>query len=778
MKKISLYLLAILLSGPIFCQKSDLILSEIMAGEDFIGHAPTNVHWNHKSDEIYFRWQQQNETVAPYFSFSLKSGEYNQLKAEETQTLEVDGYEKNPDSNGGWLQKGNSIFQITDGKKEEVFRHFGNFKLFKVLNQNSVLISIDKNIFFFSVNPFQLFQITNFVEGSAPYESSDKNYLEQQQFELFEIIQLEHKRDSAQKAFRLAHRKQHLSPFYLNERNIAWTEVNNSLNYCAFRLDEYPNNSLTHIESYLTQSGASRSITARAKVGKDDPIHEFFIWDFKNDTSFAIDFSTLSGIKKRPLFFKDYETDFKEEYESPKNVIVLSHGFNEKGNKLFIEVKSYDNKDRWMAYVDMESYQLVEIEHQHDEAWIGGPGISGWNMVKGNAGWIDDENVYFQSEESGYSHLYTYHLKSKKRKALTEGQWEVYEVRLSNDHSQFYITGNKTHPGNRDFYILPLKSGKLIPVLTADGNHEVYISPDEKSLAVLYSYKNKPWELYHAPLKENAEMTQITSSTTDQFKKYPWRDVEVITFKATDGKDVHARIYRPEKEVKNKAAVIFVHGAGYLQNAHNWWSGYYREYMFNNMLCDMGYTVLDIDYRASKGYGRDWRTAIYRFMGGMDLGDQMDGRQFLIAEEGIDEDRIGMYGGSYGGFITLMALLTEPGKFKCGAALRSVTDWAHYNHEYTSNILNTPETDPNAFRKSSPIYFAENLQDKLVMLHGIEDDNVQYQDVVRLSQRFIELGKTNWDLIGFPIEPHGFKETSSWTEEYRRILELFQSELK
>jgi dipeptidyl aminopeptidase/acylaminoacyl peptidase len=124
-----------------------------------------------------------------------------------------------------------------------------------------------------------------------------------------------------------------------------------------------------------------------------------------------------------------------------------------------------------------------------------------------------------------------------------------------------------------------------------------------------------------------------------------------------------------------------------------------------------------------------------------------------------------------------MAMLTAPGEFVCGAALRSVTDWAHYNHEYTSNILNYPATDPEAYRKSSPIYFAENLQGKLLMLHGMVDDNVQFQDIVRLSQRFIELGKTNWDLAVFPVESHGFKEAYSWTDEYRRIYELFYTQL-
>ncbi|MBK6526606.1 MAG: S9 family peptidase [Crocinitomicaceae bacterium] len=236
-------------------------------------------------------------------------------------------------------------------------------------------------------------------------------------------------------------------------------------------------------------------------------------------------------------------------------------------------------------------------------------------------------------------------------------------------------------------------------------------------------------------------------------------------------------MYEPKSDAKNGAGVIFVHGAGYLQNAHNWWSSYHREFMFNNLLADKGYTVLDIDYRASEGYGKNFRTDIYRHMGGTDLSDHLDGRDVLIKKYGIDSTRVGIYGGSYGGFITLMAMLTEPGKFKCGAALRSVTDWAHYNHEYTSNILNTPEEDPIAYKRSSPIYFAEGLQGRLLMLHGIEDDNVQYQDVVRLSQRFIELKKKNWDLIGYPIEPHGFVETTSWIDEYRRILEMFEEEL-
>ena len=127
--------------------------------------------------------------------------------------------------------------------------------------------------------------------------------------------------------------------------------------------------------------------------------------------------------------------------------------------------------------------------------------------------------------------------------------------------------------------------------------------------------------------------------------------------------------------------------------------------MFHNLLRP-GATVLDPDYRASSGYGRDWRTGIYRFMGGKDLEDVVDGAKFLVATEKVDAKRIGVYGGSYGGFITLMAMFTTPDVFVAGAALRPVTDWSHYNHGYTSDILNTPQTDPEAFKKSSPIFHA------------------------------------------------------------------------
>jgi dipeptidyl aminopeptidase/acylaminoacyl peptidase len=165
-------------------------------------------------------------------------------------------------------------------------------------------------------------------------------------------------------------------------------------------------------------------------------------------------------------------------------------------------------------------------------------------------------------------------------------------------------------------------------------------------------------------------------------------------------------------------------------------------------------------------------------MGEPELQDYLDGIEWLVANRQADRDRVGIYGGSYGGFMTFMALFKQPGVFKAGAALRPVTDWSQYNHEYTSNILNTPTVDPEAYLRSSPLEFADRLQDHLLISHGMMDDNVFYKDSVMLAQRLIELRKDKWELASYPLERHGYTRPASWYDQYRRINELFNRVLK
>jgi len=530
----------------------------------------------------------------------------------------------------------------------------------------------------------------------------------------------------------------------------------------------------TIVPDFITRSGYVEDLNMRTKVGNELTQFKSFVYKVKQDTALEVKASNIPGIKDLPAYLSDYPERLAELQKANKDRQVSwgVSSWSPNAKYAVITAKAQDNKDFWILKVNPEDASLVQLDRQHDDAWISGPGIG--RDVK----WLNEHTFYFNSEASGYSHLYSYDLNSNNKKQLTEGNWEVQSVQLSKDGKNFYISANKEHPGITHFYSLPVQGGNLVQITSMKGGNEVTLSPDEKYLAISHSTMNKPWELYLQNNKPQADASKITKSTTAEFDSYAWREPDMVKFQNRYGDDVYARVYPAKNPHPNKPAVVFVHGAGYLQNVHYWWSQYFREYMFNNMLADNGYTVIDIDYTASSGYGRNHRTGIYRHMGGKDLTDQVDGVKYLVDHYGVNPANVGLYGGSYGGFITLMGLFTEPDVFKSGAALRSVTDWAHYNHGYTANILNTPVEDPIAFKRSSPIYFADKLKGNLLMLHGMVDVNVQFQDIVRLNQRLIELGKENWDLAVYPVEDHGFVQPSSWTDEYKRIFKLFENTLK
>jgi dipeptidyl aminopeptidase/acylaminoacyl peptidase len=448
--------------------------------------------------------------------------------------------------------------------------------------------------------------------------------------------------------------------------------------------------------------------------------------------------------------------------------------------------RSADNKDRWVMLLDAATAKTKALASMHDDAWIDGPGAP-------TLGWLpDNAHVYFESERDGFAHLYSVAITGGEPVQLTSGQFEVSDVQLSTDKTKFYFTSSEGSPFERHLYSMALTGGERQRITGLPGQNQVDVSPDDTMLADVRSYSNKPPELYLVPnqpvdalplgradiVSKTPEPKPVTTSPIPEFFTHNWIDPPISSFKARDGATVYGRIYLPSNYKGGGPAVLFVHGAGYLQNVHRWWSSYYREYMFNHLLTEMGFVVLDIDYRGSAGYGRDWRTGIYRQMGGKDLTDHVDAVNYLVKEHGVDPKRIGLYGGSYGGFITLMAMFKQPDVFAAGAALRPVTDWAHYNNGYTANILNLPQNDAEAYKQSSPIYFANGLKGALLICHGMVDVNVNFQDTVRLVEKLIELRKENWEVAPYPVEDHGFEREESWADEYKRILKLFVTNLR
>ncbi len=755
-------------------QTSPFQLEEIMKGDDFIGHSPENIRWSLGGQHILFDWNPTNTFGNSPFAYSLADG--------LTQRLSPDFISASAPPTGRQVA-GNYYFQHLGN----LLRYNPENKLIEtilslkdrvnltepVTNPKHVYFEQENNLFFYDETIGSITQVTDFMQGKAP-EKQDSTSLMRQQTELFSYIRLEQERIQWIEKNQ-AKRKLPLTIYYDRNEQLEDLRVSPNEQFVTFRLSTYPEDRETHVEEYISTSGYTNQLGARPKVSNNDPSHRLGIYDREHDTVYYVSFSSLTDIRKKPAYLAEYG-DTDPLYAKDRSVIMHAPVMHPNGKEALIDVRSHDNKDRWIVLLDLAKGTIRELEQQHDEAWIGGPGISGWNEVTGTLGWMDNESFYFQSEVSGYSHLYSMNAATGTKKQWTSGNWEVYDVILNKTKETFYIIANKLHPGVRNGYKIAVKTGELTPLFEGYFGIEWSLSPDEKKWAIRYSTATQPWELYLADNKPNAQMKRITTSTYSGFGQLKLQAPEVVQVPTSDNQTVSARLYKPS--ASNGAAVLFVHGAGYLQNAHHYWSFYAREFLFHQLLMSKGYTVLDIDYRASEGYGRDVRTAVYRHMGERDLLDYVDGKAFLVKNHGIDANRVGIYGGSYGGFITLMGMLKTPGTFACGAALRSVTDWEHYNHEYTSNILNYPGTDPKAYRRSSPIYYADGLNGPLIMLHGIEDDNVQFQDVVRLNQRFIELGKKDYQMAIFPTEAHGFKSAVAWTDEYRRILELFELHLK
>lgn len=750
---------------PIAAQQSrpfDFSIRNIMRGPELYGRQPDNIHWSADSRWIYFTWLEpgtdwrerprqfrvravpgakpERVTIQQVDSTGSRFAQGDRSHDGRFAAVEFNGDIYINDLTTGTSRR---LTQTVEAERNPQFAA-GDREIFFVRDNNVYSIGL--------ANGF-LRQLTDIRQGPEPADSAkaegQRGRVEQQQLDLFQSIRDRIRADSIAKAERTLRESLGLKRVYLqkgeNVSDFSISPTGRSL--LITTRTPASGTRASEIQQFVTRSGYTEEIKGRTKVG-----------DVERKGRLALITLAAGNVTWVKPFAADTTTGYFD---------LL--GWNATATRALIYAFSGDNKTRALETVD-ESGKVATIEALRDSAWVGGPcGECG--------GWYEGgRRIWFVSEADGFAHLYTTAADGSGRRQLTSGRWEVRDVALSPDGSSFYLHTNAVAPFEEHLYRMPVSGGAIQKITTKPGRHTAVVSPNGELVADVYSYVNRPPDLFLMRNRPGAEESQLTVSPSAEWLSFPWIVPELVMIPASDGVQVPAHIYKPSDmhAQSNGAAVIFVHGAGYLHNVGNFWSEYPREYMFNQFLASKGYTVLDLDYRGSAGYGRDWRTAIYRHMGGRDLQDQVDASRYLGADFRIDPERIGIYGGSYGGFITLMALFTEPRHFGAGAALRSVTDWAHYNQGYTSNILNLPQNDTLAYRQSSPIYLAEGLEDPLLMAHGMVDANVHFQDIVRLTERLIELGKTRWELAVYPVEDHAFVRPSSWADEYRRIFEMFE----
>ncbi len=746
--------------------KPTLTVDYIMRGPNLFGYEPKELRWSGDSQRIYFRWKQASDGVEKDFDLYAVGREGpapHKLSDEEARLAPPWQPVLTHDRAEGLYTQGGDLWHydyrrdvarpLTRTVETESNPHW-------ILDGKRVAFTRGNNLYLLSLETGFIEQLTDIRTGNAPPGDDKKGtdsqeFLKREEESLLEIVRQRNakkKEDEARKK-----RENPRKPFYLGSKlQVAALQLTaDEQSVIAFLRETAEGAQTAVVPNYITSNAYTEDIKTRTKVG-----------DAQSGVKLTVIAAATGEVKYVDAGLKEKDKDGKEK---DRAIRWVSINFNEARDKAVVAARAADNKDEWLFALDWQQVKVRELVHLHDDAWVL------WGQ-QNEMGWLpNDQGLWFIAEMPSYLHLYTVPYAGGAPKALTSGKWEVLHAELSRDEKTFFLVTNEAHPGEQHLYSMPIAGGARTKLTSQVGQYDPVFSPDGKATAVLYSAMTKPPEVY---LLEGSALRQLTHSPSPEFAKHKWMEVPIVTFKARDGVDVYARLYQPAQAVKGGPAVIFVHGAGYLQNAHKWWSTYSQPYLFHHLLVELGYTVLDLDYRGSAGYGRDWRTGIYRHMGGKDLDDHVDGAKWLVSQHGIDPKRIGIYGGSYGGFITLMAMFTQPDVFAAGAALRPVTDWAQYNHPYTANILNEPQKDPEAYKRSSPIYFAQNLKGALLICHGMVDVNVHFQDSVRLAQRLIELRKENWELAAYPVEDHGFVQPTSWADEYKRILKLFETNLK
>lgn len=758
----SFALIALVVAAPLSAQQFRLDLPSIMRGTETVGREPSGVQWSADSRWIHFSWlppgSDWRAPMAPYRVRAVAGATPERLTPAQVDSaapflasgpLTRDGRRRAVSVGGDlWLIElpAGTARRLTSTAQSEQLQGWS-------VDETRLFYRSGDNLFALRLADGFVEQLTDLRLTAAPDSArratGQRAALERDQRDLFAVIRDRATDDSIAKAARDERAaRATLKPVYLGAgEQLRALTLSPSGRHALLTMGAAATTKPTSVPQWVTASGYVEDGPGRTKVGDAIGKQRMALLELAT--------GRLTWLRPLPGDSSGYYAAFG----------IL--GWNDAGGSALVVAGSRDYTTRVLSRVDVNG-TLTPLETLRDTAWVGGP-------CGGCAGWLPGtQGIWWVSEADGWSHIYRMAADGTDKRQLTSGAWEVLDVRLSPARDQFQMHTSEGSLYERHFWTMALDGSARTRYTAAKGGHQVVVSPDGRWLADVASQSNVPPELFLQPAKPMAVAARITTSPTAEWRAAKWVAPEIIDISASDGVKVPARIYRPEQmgATSNGAAVIFVHGAGYLQNVHEYWSTYFREYQFHHLLASKGYTVLDLDYRGSAGHGRDWRTAIYRHMGGRDLDDQVDASRWLRTQ-GIEPERVGIYGGSYGGFITLMALFTRADDFGAGAALRSVTDWAHYNHGYTAQILNEPQDDTTAYRRSSPIFFANGLKDPLLMAHGMVDGNVQFQDIVRLSQRLIELGKTRWELAVYPVEDHGFVRPDSWTDEYRRILELF-----
>ncbi len=397
-------------------------------------------------------------------------------------------------------------------------------------------------------------------------------------------------------------------------------------------------------------------------------------------------------------------------------------------------------------------------------------------------GFLGGGRFLWLSERDGWLHLYLYSPQGDLIKKLTSGNWMLDHPLFSDlpmfqyggDSGWVYFLSTKADPRERQIYRVRLDGSHLERLSKEPGTHTLLLSPDGRFYVETFSdYKTPPVTRL---FKSDGTFLATLDAPKNHLNDYALGKTEFVTVTAPDGIKLYARLLKPpDFDPRKKYPVIVgVYGGPEVQIVRNEWG---VTSLQDQLFAEHGFLVWSLDNRGSWGRGHAWETTIFKHLGRQELRDQLAGVNYLKSLPYVDSHRMGIWGWSYGGFMTLYTLTHAPDVFKCGAAGGPVTDWKFYDSIYTERYMRTPEENPEGYEESSPLDAAGNLQAKLLLMHGVDDDNVHLQNTINFIEALIRDGKS-YQLYLQPGEKHGFTAYSARLYLTKRLLSFFENNLE
>jgi dipeptidyl-peptidase-4 len=428
----------------------------------------------------------------------------------------------------------------------------------------------------------------------------------------------------------------------------------------------------------------------------------------------------------------------------PEDFLISRVTWTPDGEKVVYQAQNREQTFLDVNFADPRNGKSSNVIHETSKAWV---------AINEQPIWLKDGSFIWASERNGWEHLYHYSSDGKLLRQITDGKWEVRSIEgVDEANGYLYFTATEHSHIAPQGYRVKLDGSGLTRLTQTEGSHRLNLSPANNYFVDVWSDVNTPSQvrLYDASGKL---VRVIAENKVDALKQYKLGTTELMQVKTRDGFVMEAMMIKPpDFDARKKYPVMsFTYSGPHAPQVRNSWGS--QTYMFHQLLAQKGYIIWVCDNRTASGKGMDATWPVYKNFGELELRDLEDGVTWLKSQPYVDDSRIGIWGWSYGGFMTSYAL-THSESFKIGIAGGTVADWRDYDSIYTERYMGTPQNNPEGYKKSSPVNAAKNLHGKLLLIHGAIDDNVHMQNTIQFIYELQKAGK-QFQLMLYPKSRHG-----------------------